>query len=689
MTHNLPTDHRKLRPRTLRALLLASGLFVTLTPLSVWAQVPAACGDQPRLECRRAEKSRLLLKQKDGTRDRLTWKWLKGEATGPAEFGDPTSTTDYALCFYAGTHADPIAGTAIAADPSLWKVTGIKGFRYSDRTGAADGVRKIQLKAGEDGKAKVIVKGKGTNLPDPTLPSDLPLLVQLVNSESAVCWEDVYNGTDLVKQEADQVKVKAGPEDPTAPLPVASAATPLDALTAAEAGVPAYVGAPAVAQPMAPFEPPPHPFLAPAGDSRIHNDGYNSAVYNRPGPLGVNPVITTLDLITAGEIASVCAMVAFTPDGYAIASCIVAAFPVTSSNLLLLDPVTLDIHVETVLAPRPLVQNAAGGAYFSLDNNGRIVIGPSNNHVEVWEVTIDGGQPAFLRRSTFDVSGTLNPGDLLQDTVVDFQGLIWFASISGVVGYVDPATGDIETTDIAEGLQNSYAVDSTGVYIVSFDAMYKFSVDVDGSVKTDWRTPYDNTGPGLVQPGSGTTPTLFGTSDDLVGICDTALPQINAMIMDRTTGAVVCLTPLFRPNESGAENTLLAFGDDFVSTNNGGFTGSFLPQNTVYPGIERHQVRANRTGCDPIWVNHTSIGNSAQLSTSTGLIYGWGADPNEPALDAYYFTANDWVTGAEIFRIYAGNDTPFNPVLGQPHIGLDGSVYFGSLHGITRITDGP
>jgi hypothetical protein len=115
----------------------------------------------------------------------------------------------------------------------------------------------------------------------------------------------------------------------------------------------------------------------------------------------------------------------------------------------------------------------------------------------------------------------------------------------------------------------------------------------------------------------------------------------------------------------------------------------FAPQNLVNPGIERYQVRGDRTGCDIVWINDTSIGNSAQLSTVTGLIYGWAPDADVTTLDAYYFTANDWVTGDEVFRIYAGDGQPFNPVLGQPHLGVDGVAYVGSLQGIIRIADGP
>ena len=90
-----------------------------------------------------------------------------------------------------------------------------------------------------------------------------------------------------------------------------------------------------------------------------------------------------------------------------------------------------------------------------------------------------------------------------------------------------------------------------------------------------------------------------------------------------------------------------------------------------------------------MWANDSSFGNSAQLSTTTGLIYGWGPDPSATTLDAYYFTATDWITGDEVFRIYAGNDIPFNPVLGQIHLHPDGYAYLGSLQGVTRIADTP
>jgi len=681
-----------LRPSITLGLAALAGAALVLAPPSATAQV-ATCGADPMMDCRTPEKSSFALQQKDaGAKDKLTIKMVKGPATTQGEFGDPTSTAGYAVCIYDGTHSTLIFEASVPADAGKWKATGTKGYKYSDKTGD-DGVQKIGLSGGADGKTKVLVKGKGPDLADPTLPTAFPVRVQVINSETSVCFEDMYDGSDKKKVEATRVKVKGGPEDPTLPLPVLRSPDPLPSMTAAEAGVAAYVGAPAVAAPLAPLAIPPHPFLDNAGDSRIHNDHYNSAVYNRAGPLGVNPQISTADLLLdpVFDLTNVCAMLTFTEEGNIVGACINANIQTVTANsrLTMLDPVTLDIYADVVTAPRPLIQNSAGGAYFSIDNNGRYVIGPANNAVEIWEQVLNGGQPQFVRLASYDVSTELDPSDLLQDTVIDYDGRLWFVSIQGIIGYFDPATETLETFDMGEDMQNSFAVDATGLYVVTFDAMHKYSVDVDDTVKQDWRVPYDNTGPGILQPGSGTTPTLFGAADDLIGFADTAIPQINMVILDRTTGANVCLTPIFRPNESGAENTFLTYGDEVVVVNNAGFTSAFGPQNTIFPGLEKYTVRVDRTGCDVEWVNDTAFGNSAQMSTVTGLIYGWGADPNELSLDAYYFTAHDWVTGAEVYRVYTGNDLPFNPVTGQAHIGPDGSAYFGSLHGIIRVADGP
>ena len=69
-----------------------------------------------------------------------------------------------------------------------------------------------------------------------------------------------------------------------------------------------------------------------------------------------------------------------------------------------------------------------------------------------------------------------------------------------------------------EPISKSFATDPTaqgGVFIVSNYAMYRFDASRSGGPQVTWREPYDRgtmQKPGQVQQGSGTTPTLLGTS---------------------------------------------------------------------------------------------------------------------------------------------------------------------------------
>lgn len=243
-------------------------------------------------------------------------------------------------------------------------------------------------------------------------------------------------------------------------------------------------------------------------------------------------------------------------------------------------------------------------------------------------------------------------------------------------------------TDLGEPLQNSMAVDSRGLYVLTYEALYRVSVADEGSVRVDWRAPYDpGTSDRGISPGSGSTPTLLGVDDDLIAIADNADEQINLLVLDRESGTTVCEVPLFRPGESGTENSVVGYGDDVVIANNGGFGGVLVPARIVDPGLERHRVRLDRSGCDLVWRNDDSIANSAQLSTATGLIYGYGADP-ELDVDAFHLVAHDWETGQEVFRVYAGDGQLFDPVLGQPHLHPEGQVLIGAMGGVILFRDG-
>ena len=150
--------------------------------------------------CRSAGKSLLVAKQPDdAARHKLIWKWLRGAKTLQPEFGDPRDATQYLLCFYGGAAQTLIPGSDISvpADATRWAPIGLKGFKYADATQASDGVQKVALKSGGDGKAKTMLIGKGAALPSLTLPltpAQFPLTVQLLNGSR--CWSSTFTGAD-------------------------------------------------------------------------------------------------------------------------------------------------------------------------------------------------------------------------------------------------------------------------------------------------------------------------------------------------------------------------------------------------------------------------------------------------------------------------------------------------------------
>jgi hypothetical protein len=134
------------------------------------------------------------------TKDQLQWKWSKGSVTSKAEFGTPLTTTSYQLCIYDGTPtlifdaAIPAGGLCGASNPKpCWKDKP-KGFAYKDKDLTPEGVDQLKLQEGlVAGKAQIQLKAKSSALDDPALPFSQPVIVQLHNAESGLCWEAVYS----------------------------------------------------------------------------------------------------------------------------------------------------------------------------------------------------------------------------------------------------------------------------------------------------------------------------------------------------------------------------------------------------------------------------------------------------------------------------------------------------------------
>lgn len=168
------------------------------------------CVSAPPTGCKTPGKAILLIKDKsDNEKDKLVFKWVKGPLTTQSEFGNPVTTANYALCVYTGGLANSLLKTVVPNHNAKWSSLSTKGYKYKDPGGTAAGVTNVLLKGGDPTKSKVLVKGKGTGLPDPTLGNlPLPLVAQLVNSETNVCFQATFNIPDVKKNTAAQFKGK-------------------------------------------------------------------------------------------------------------------------------------------------------------------------------------------------------------------------------------------------------------------------------------------------------------------------------------------------------------------------------------------------------------------------------------------------------------------------------------------------
>jgi len=190
----------------------------TLTPaptVTPTATPTPVCAPTPRSDCRTPIVSGgaavTLRDRSDDAKDTFQWTWSRGGETTATDLGDPTTTTRYDLCLYDGTAA-VIASAAAAAGGTCsgrpcWTAKS-QGFRYAQKSALPNGLTSIDLKSGAAGKARIVVKGKGTPLDLPALPiASLPLTLQLSNGAGR-CWAATF-ANDVRDNDADAFKAKS------------------------------------------------------------------------------------------------------------------------------------------------------------------------------------------------------------------------------------------------------------------------------------------------------------------------------------------------------------------------------------------------------------------------------------------------------------------------------------------------
>jgi hypothetical protein len=163
----------------------------------------------PASGCKTALQSLLLLKRAGNPdRDKIVWKWQKGELTDIGELGNPTASTTYGLCVYDATDT-LIADLILPAGAPPWSTLGNGGFKYKDISLTNGGAQLAIVKPGAPGRAKAQVKGKGADLADPPLGAlVLPLTVQLRNDDTSACFEHSFDVPDVIRNDTEQFKAR-------------------------------------------------------------------------------------------------------------------------------------------------------------------------------------------------------------------------------------------------------------------------------------------------------------------------------------------------------------------------------------------------------------------------------------------------------------------------------------------------
>lgn len=478
--------------------------------------------------------------------------------------------------------------------------------------------------------------------------------------------------------------------------------------------VPAFVGGPAVPEPLAGRPVPANPHQGPVGTSSMHADSYASDTYPFLGPLGRAPEV--LDEAKGGGLPGLCSTVTFARrTGLIVAQC------TRGQNfvLRLIDPKTLKDLATYDLPPRPstvqavfslsldkVLTDTSGGAYYYLDPQDRAVLADSAFHLRRFahEKGPD-GKWRFRVTDDWDLSGRLphdcatwtNPwpkGECDPITAVgpDWDGLIWWITRNGRVGTVDPDSGAVRMTRLAgESIQNSFAAAENGVSIVSDHALYQMRADASGTPEVVWRRTYDRgTGrkSGQIDQGSGTTPTFFG--DGYVAITDNADDRMHVIVRRSDDGGLVCQIPVFGSGASATDNSLIGYGDSLFVENNYGYRNFFElpPGGSSAGGVSRVDVKPGGKGCETAWTSaERSPSTVPKVSVPAGLLYLYTKEPRRDLLDAWYLTAVDVHTGRTVYKVLTGMGKWFDNNWAPITIGPDGTAYVGVIGGLVAVRD--
>jgi hypothetical protein len=463
-------------------------------------------------------------------------------------------------------------------------------------------------------------------------------------------------------------------------------------------------------QPIAHVEIPQHPFMALNWGNNMHCDSYMSDAYEASGPLGLNSQVSSRTQGFGGYGT-------ITYDG---SGRLVAVYSNGRGfQLELMDPYSLQELASYNLPSRPwywLLQGImpwkyiGAGMYFFLDHQDCAIVPTTKNTIQVIRA------PDPERGGTFEMVREYDLGDYVvsmrwphRDSVAwvlpDWSGEVyWYATTEGMVGTVDVASGEVHTLRLDdEIIENSFAVAEDGAFILSDHALYRFSLDDNGSIVVDWRIAYDRgpkKKPGHITRGSGTSVTLVGGLDGLVVITDNVEPRINLQFVRRSDGSLACSIPVFEEGRSGTDISVAGFKH---ANEDGEGTGVYsvliennwghhtVPRSRPEPGLTRVDVVRQDDGtyaCEEIWTSSEKGIGVFKLSLGNGLAYMYWRSESCP-ITTWYLTAIDFATGNTVYKKLVGTGLGYNNWAGALFLHPDGGIaYSTTIFGLVMIRDG-
>lgn len=452
-----------------------------------------------------------------------------------------------------------------------------------------------------------------------------------------------------------------------------------------------------------------HPFMAGNAGNNMHNDSSMSDTYEASAALGTNPTVRSRTQGFGGY-----GTLAFDRSGRLVG--------VYSNGrgfqLELMDPYTLQELASFDLPPRPayfLLQGIlpweyiGAGMYFYLDEQDRAVVPTTANTIQVIQAPEPDSSAGFELVREYDLSTHVVPMSWPhQDSVAwvlpEWSGeYYWYATTGGIVGTVHVESGAVNTLRLqGEIIENSFAVGKDGIFIISDAAMYRFSRDEQGTILTDWRTPYDRgpaQKPGHITRGSGTSVTLLGGADGVVAITDNAEPRIHLLFLRRSDGMLLCSVPLFAEGKSGTDITVIGVEHADASGHSSGVYSVIVENNWGHhtfpfarpqPGISRIDLLRQPDGgyqCSEIWTSQERNIGVFKMSLGNGLIYLYFRD-DSLFPQRWYFIAVDFWTGETVYKALAGSGLGYNNWAGAIFLHPDGGIaYSTTIFGLVMLQD--